>query len=116
MALQNSDLFLVGRGSTPHKITYSNLKTKLETDGLGVPEAPADGKQYGRQNNNWTEIVFGGGTLGVIDLDDFAYAPSSNTVTLAGPSTATDPSGAGAYASLIHISEPTRLRRIEVAV
>ncbi len=97
MALQNSDLFLVGRGSTPHKITYSNLKTKLETDGLGVPEAPADGKQYGRQNNNWTEIVFGGGTLGVIDLDDFAYAPSSNTVTLAGPSTATDPSGAGAY-------------------
>lgn len=97
MALQNSDLFLVGRGSTPHKITYDNLKTKLETDGLGVPEAPADGKQYGRQNNNWTEITGGGGSFGVTDLDDFAYAPSSNTVTLAGPSTATDPSGAGAY-------------------
>lgn len=97
MALQNSDLFLVGRGSTPHKITYDNLKTKLETDGLGVPEAPADGKQYGRQNNNWTEITGGGGSFGVTDLDDFAYAPTSNTVTLAGPSTATDPSGAGAY-------------------
>lgn len=66
MALQNSDLFLVGRGSTPHKITYDNLKTKLVADGLGpdgsgISDAPADGKQYGRQNNNWTEITSSGG-------------------------------------------------------
>ena len=103
MALQNSDLFLVGRGSTPHKITYDNLKTKLEADGLGpdgsgLSDAPTDGKQYGRQNNNWTEIG-GPGSLngGINDLDDFAYAPSSNTVTLSGPSSATNPTGANAY-------------------
>lgn len=105
MALQNSDLFLVGRGSTPHKITYNNLKTKLVADGLsGISEAPADGKQYGRQNNNWTEITGGGGggsgSVGVTDLDDFAYAPSSNTVTLTGPSSATNPTGANAYVGL----------------
>lgn len=65
MALQNSDLFLVGRGSTPHKITYANLKTKLTADGVsGISEAPSDGKQYGRQNNSWTEIVSGGGGSG----------------------------------------------------
>lgn len=103
MALQNSDLFLVGRGSTPHKITYDNLKTKLVADGLGpdgsgLSDAPTDGKQYGRQNNNWTEIG-GPGSLngGINDLDDFAYAPSSNTVTLTGPSSATNPTGANAY-------------------
>ena len=105
MALQNSDLFLVGRGSTPHKITYANLKTKLGADGIsGISEAPSDGKQYGRQNNNWTEITGGGsggsGSVGVTDLDDFAYAPSSNTVTLAGPSSATNTTGAGAYVLL----------------
>ena len=105
MALQNSDLFLVGRGSSPHKITYANLKTKLTADGVsGITEAPADGKQYGRQNNSWTEITGGGsggsGSVGVTDLDDFAYAPSSNTVTLAGPSSATNTTGAGAYVLL----------------
>lgn len=30
----------------------------------GIAEAPADGKQYGRQNSAWTEIVSGGGSGG----------------------------------------------------
>ena len=30
-------------------------------DGGGIPEAPVDGKQYGRQDAEWTEVVGGGG-------------------------------------------------------
>ena len=29
----------------------------------GIPEAPADGKQYGRQNERWTEIIPSEGAL-----------------------------------------------------
>ena len=36
-------------------------------DGGSFPEAPVDGKQYGRQNASWTEIVSGGGGS---DYDD----------------------------------------------
>ena len=35
----------------------------------GVPEAPADGKQYGRQNTSWTEIVGGGAAGDYLPLD-----------------------------------------------
>ena len=38
--------------------------------------------------------------IGIDDLDDFAYTPSSNTVTLTGPSSATNPTGANAYIGL----------------
>ena len=31
--------------------------------GTGIPEAPADGKQYGRQNEQWTEIIPSEGAL-----------------------------------------------------
>ena len=30
--------------------------------GEGIPEAPVDGKQYGRQDKEWTEVTGGGGT------------------------------------------------------
>lgn len=35
--------------------------------GGGIPEAPIDGKQYGRQNAAWTEIVGGGGAMATFD-------------------------------------------------
>ena len=42
------------------------------TFGTGVPEAPADGKVYGRQNEQWTEIMsFGEGGAGHPILDRF---------------------------------------------
>ena len=31
------------------------------SSGGGIPEAPVDGKQYGRQDANWTEVTGGGG-------------------------------------------------------
>ena len=34
------------------------------SDGGGFPEAPIDGKQYGRQDAGWTEVVKGGGSGG----------------------------------------------------
>lgn len=40
------------------------LKAKLERlpeDGGGIPDAPADGKQYARQDGAWTEVQGGGG-------------------------------------------------------
>ena len=33
--------------------------------GGSFPEAPVDGKQYGRQDAGWTQIMSGGGTAGV---------------------------------------------------
>lgn len=95
MALQDSDLFLVGRGSDPHKITYGNLKTKLEEDGLGpdgegITDAPINGKQYGRQDGAWTEITGGGGgvTGDYVKLND-AGTPQTivggGGIDLAGP-------------------------------
>ena len=35
MPIQDSDLLVVGRGDSSYKITYDDLKTKLEDDGLG---------------------------------------------------------------------------------
>ena len=41
--------------------------------GGGVPEAPADGKQYGRQNKQWTEVENTGNSLpGGITIDGVA--------------------------------------------
>ena len=41
-----------------------------------VPEAPVDSKQYGRQNNSWTEIVSAGGGVG----DDGFWQQTGSTV------------------------------------
>ena len=55
MTIENTDLLLVNRGSTSHQIKYEKIKTDIENS---VPsEAPQDGKQYGRQDSGWTEIV-----------------------------------------------------------
>jgi len=42
------------------------------SSGGGIPEAPVDGKQYGRQDANWTEVT-GGGTL---DIDALPALPT----------------------------------------
>jgi hypothetical protein len=41
------------------------------TAGGGIPEAPADGQQYGRQNSSWTVVV--GGTMAEAPNDGFHY-------------------------------------------
>ncbi len=51
-------------------ISGSNVQAVLNdiddklTEGAGIPEAPEDGKQYGRQDGSWTEIT-GSGDEGV---------------------------------------------------
>jgi len=47
------------------KITFpddSEQTTAYDGSSGGVPEAPIDGKQYGRQDANWTEVTGGGGS------------------------------------------------------
>ena len=57
-------------------------------DGGGFPEAPVDGRQYGRQNAGWTEVVHpesgggGGGTVTTADVkltQPTAFAPDGLT-------------------------------------
>jgi len=55
MTIENNDVLLVNRGSTSHKIKYEKIKTDIAGSVPG--EAPEDGKQYGRENGTWTEIV-----------------------------------------------------------
>ena len=49
---------------------------------------------------NGTEWASAGGASMIIEQEDFAYAPSSNTATLLGPSTATNPTGINKYIGL----------------
>ena len=58
MTIENSDRLLVNRGSTSHQITYEKIKDNiLEAAQAAVEDAPNNGKQYGRQDSTWTEIV-----------------------------------------------------------
>ena len=66
--------------------------------GGGIPEAPEDNKVYGRENAEWVVVAdgetgpvlsvngqTGSVSVGVEQLADFAYYPSSNEGTLEGP-------------------------------
>lgn len=57
MTIENTDVLLVNRGDTSHKIKYENLKTSITDSVEQFPEAPEDGKQYGRKDATWTEVV-----------------------------------------------------------
>ena len=70
----------------------------VSSSGGGIPEAPEDNKVYGRENATWVVVTDGetgpvlsvnGQTgavkIGVEQLDDFAYYPDSQQVTLVGP-------------------------------
>jgi len=61
MTIENDDRLLVNRGSTSYQIKYEKIKDKLKQDIEDgedkFAEAPVDGKQYGRQDEDWTEIV-----------------------------------------------------------
>jgi hypothetical protein len=47
-------------------------------DGGGIPEAPSDGKQYGRQSEGWTEIVSGAsGVTKLIAGTNVTISPTS---------------------------------------
>ena len=70
----------------------------VSSSGGGIPEAPEDNKVYGRENATWVVVADGetgpvlsvnGQTgavkIGVEELDDFAYYPAAQQVTLVGP-------------------------------
>ncbi len=63
----------------------------------GVPEAPTDGRQYGRQNNNWTEIIStggGGGDSGLWQQSGTTLEPVDGADNLRVPGTITGESTA----------------------
>lgn len=81
------------------KVTTEELNEAIENipepTGGGVEEAPVDGKQYGRKDADWTEVVAGGhtqntdtnlGTLGTknppIDADKVIYRNSASSDAL----------------------------------
>lgn len=81
----SGDLF--GNGSVPYLEVTRQAVTFINT----VPEAPTDGKQYGRQSEDWTEIIHEGHYLGVfVDLASLQSAhPTANngdTATVTTPS------------------------------
>ena len=55
MTIENNDALLVNRGSTSYQIKYQKIKEDIVAQ--SPDEAPVDGKQYGREDGNWTEIV-----------------------------------------------------------
>ena len=57
MTIENNDVLLVNRGSDSYQIKYEKIKQDIEDNTNQFPEAPEDGKQYGRQDAGWTEIV-----------------------------------------------------------
>ena len=57
MTIENTDVLLVNRGSDSYQIKYEKIKQDIEDSTNQFPEAPEDGKQYGRQDADWTEIV-----------------------------------------------------------
>ena len=57
MTIQNEDWFLVNRGAISHKIKYEKIKNQILDDTESFVDAPDDGKQYGRKDSQWTEIV-----------------------------------------------------------
>jgi hypothetical protein len=70
----------------------------VSSSGDGIPEAPVDNKVYGRENATWVVVAdgetgpvlsvnhqTGAVKIGVEELEDFAYYPASEQVTLLGP-------------------------------
>jgi hypothetical protein len=57
MTIENNDRLLVNRGEKSHQIKYEKIKDDIVTSVDQFPEAPVDGKQYGREDGNWTEIT-----------------------------------------------------------
>lgn len=51
--------------------------------GSGIPEAPMDGKTYGRKNGEWAEFIGGGGAPGETDFR-FTKVPSGNSIYING--------------------------------
>ena len=78
MTIENDDFLLINRGSESYKIKYGTIKGDIESGTGGVPEAPENGNQYGRQDGLWTEIVH---TPEYTDADVDAHL---NTATASG--------------------------------
>ena len=69
----------------------------ISSGGGGVPEAPADGRQYGRQNDSWTEIIStggGGGDSGLWQQSGATLEPVEGADNLRVPGTITGESTA----------------------
>ena len=85
---QLSDVTTLGAGNGM-VLTYTNGVWSPQTPqtgggggtGGGIPEAPLDGKQYGRQSGQWTEISGGGGGGGDVPTDALKYGDNISLLT-----------------------------------
>lgn len=75
MTISGEDFLLINQDDKSYKIKYETIKADIEADVSGVPEAPDDGVQYGRQNDNWTAIV---PTPAYGDGDVYTYLDTSS--------------------------------------
>ena len=59
-----------GQGTviTGVKVAFQAFPKPDSGAGDGIPEAPIDGKQYGRQDAEWTEVTGGGGTTDILPV------------------------------------------------
>ena len=57
MTIENTDFLLVNRDDKSYKTEYQTIKNDIVSNVDQFPEAPNDGTQYGRQDEQWTPIV-----------------------------------------------------------
>ncbi|MDQ7996048.1 MAG: family 43 glycosylhydrolase [Luteibacter sp.] len=60
-ALDGTEMLELETAAGQSKKATAQQIASLGAGSGGIPEAPEDGRQYGRQNGGWTEVVGGGG-------------------------------------------------------
>ena len=67
VSIEPGKAYMVSLDGTANGLELFSFGTDAEPVDPGVPEAPNDGKLYGRKNEAWSEVVSGGGGGGGIE-------------------------------------------------
>lgn len=66
---------LTNEGTGENFLNDKGLYVPVQSGG-GIPDAPFDGNQYGRQDGNWTQIIGGGSSSNSLEIIDVNNIPS----------------------------------------